>query len=60
LEHKEYMQSKVQNIRESAANKKSALAWKTVNDISGRKLTCKSKLKSTSEANRLNKWQANF
>jgi len=32
-----YIQSKVQDIRESVANKQSALAWKTVNEISGRK-----------------------
>jgi len=46
--------SKVLNICKSAANKrKSALAWKTVNKIRGRKLTFKSKLKAASQAKRL-------
>jgi len=60
LEQTLYIQGKVQNIRESAANKQLALAWEAVKEISGRKSTCKSKLKAASEADRLNKWQAPF
>jgi len=47
--NRQYIQSNAPNIRESAANKQSALAWKTVNEISGRKskLVKASRLKST-------------
>jgi len=48
----------VQNIRESAAKKQSALAWKTINEISHR--NCKSKLQTASEVDKLNKCQAHF
>ena len=55
-----YIQSKIHLISHAAANKQSALAWKTVNEISGRKSANKSKLKANSQSERLNKWQVHF
>ena len=36
-EHKIYIQNKINLINNAAVNKQSALAWKTVNEVSGRK-----------------------
>ena len=40
-----------------SVTKKSAIAWKTVNEISGRKSCNRSKLKGTTEEERLKLWQ---
>ena len=37
LEQTEYLQRKIDNITNAVSNQKSAIAWKTVNEISGRK-----------------------
>ena len=59
-QHVKYIQSEIQLINHAAANKQSALAWKTVNEISGRKSSNKSKLKANSQTERLTKWQYHF
>ena len=48
-EQNDYIENKVEEIQNAATNKKSALAWKTVNEISGRKKTNKAKLKAKNE-----------
>ena len=48
-EQNDYIENKVEEIQNAATNKKSALAWKTVNEISGRKKTNKAKLKAKIE-----------
>ena len=56
----EYLQKKVDTIKDATSNKKSAIAWKTVNEISGRKSTNKAKLKASSQDERLKLWQNHF
>ena len=38
-----YLQSKIDEIKMAVSNKKSAMAWKAVNDVSGRKKSNKAK-----------------
>ena len=45
-EQAEYFQSKIDLIKSSAENKQSANAWKTVNEVSGRKKPTEAKLKA--------------
>ena len=55
-----YIQNKINLIHNAAVNKQAALAWKTVNEVSGRKSSNSSKLKATSQADRLDKWKDHF
>ena len=55
-----YIQNKINLIHNAAVNKQAALAWKTVNEVSGRKSSNSSKLKATSQADRLEKWKDHF
>ena len=59
-EQAKYLQTKIDAIEKAACNKKSAVAWKTVNEISGRKSANSAKLKATSEEERLNLWKKHF
>ena len=45
-EKNDYIENKIEEIQNAATNKKSALDWKTVNEIIGRKKTNKAKLKA--------------
>lgn len=49
----EYLQYKINTIKDSATNNKSATAWKTVNEISRRKNTQQSKVKAKSQEEHL-------
>ena len=44
----------------AATNKKYALAWETINEISGRKKSNKSKLKANNDNERIKLWHKNF
>ena len=59
-EQAEFLQMKIDNIEKASANQKSALAWKTVNEISGRHGANTAKLKATSEEERLKLWKKHF
>jgi hypothetical protein len=59
-EQTDYLQSKIDLITNASSNKQSAVAWKTVNEISGRKSSNKSKLKASSQEDRLNLWKQHF
>ena len=59
-EQTEYLQSKIDEIEKASSNKKSAVAWKTVNEISGRRSANTAKLKATSEEERLKLWKKHF
>ena len=48
-----YFQSKIDEIKMAVSNKKSAMAWKTVNDVSGRKNSNKAKITSISGEERI-------
>ena len=56
----EYIQVQINNIRHSVEDRQSRLAWQTVNEISDRKSTSRSKLKATSQKDRLQKWEDHF
>jgi hypothetical protein len=59
-EQAEYLQSKIDSIEKASTNQKSAIAWKTVNEISGRRGANTAKLKATSEEERLKLWKKHF
>ena len=45
LEQRNYVLNQIDKIAHSAANKQSSIAWQTVNEVSGRETSSKSKLK---------------
>ena len=53
-EQSEYIQSKIDEIQNAVRNKKSAKAWKIVNEVSGRKNSCRSKIKAKNNEEVLN------
>lgn len=59
-EQETYINSKIELIENSAINKQAALAWKTVNEISGRKSSNKAKLKASDQKERIDKWKVHF
>ena len=58
--NQEYVQNKINEIKQAADNKQTALAWKIVNEISGRKSSNRGRLKATSQEDRLDKWKTHF
>ncbi|XP_068691683.1 uncharacterized protein [Montipora foliosa] len=59
-EQKIYLESKISQIRNSVTNKRSAEAWKTVKEITGRKSSNSSKLKAPSQEERIQLWKNHF
>ena len=59
-EQEEYVTRKIEEIEDAISFKKSALAWKTVNEVSGRKKSNKAKLKANSEKERIQLWHIHF
>lgn len=55
-----FLQSKIDNIRNAADNKKSAVAREIVNEIRGKKKPHKSRLKVRNQDEQLNLWQKHF
>ena len=60
VEQTKYLQNKINIISNTASNKKSAEAWKTVNEISGRKSGNRAKLKASSQKERVKLWEKHF
>ena len=56
----DYINSKIKEIEEAVDNKQSAIAWKIVNEISGRKKTNKAKLKAKDQNERIRNWEKHF
>ena len=52
-EQQKYIQDQIDKINNSVINQQSSLAWKTINCISGRKKSPKSKLKAKTQVERL-------
>ena len=48
-----YVQNKISDIQNAMCNKKSALAWKIVNEVSGRNNSNRAKLKANSGKERI-------
>ena len=59
-EQSEYIQSKIDEIQNAVRNQKSAKAWKIVNEVSGRKNSCRSKIKTKNNEERVKLWQKHF
>lgn len=55
-----YLQTQIDTISNAADNKQAALAWKTINDITGRRKTNCSKIKATNQDERIKKWKTQF
>ena len=55
-----YLQSKIDELKMAVSNKKSAMAWKSVNDVSGRKKSNKAKIKAISGEERIIVWHNHF
>ena len=60
FEQTEYLQKKIDHITNAVSNQKSAIAWKTVNEISGRKSCNRAKLKASNQEERVKLWQQHF
>ena len=56
-ERKSYLEGKTSQVRNSATDKRSAEAWKTVNEITGRKSSNSSNLKAASQEERIQLWK---
>ena len=56
-EQSEYIQSKIDELQNAVRNQKSAKAWKIVNEVSGRKNSCRSKIKAKNNEERVKIWQ---
>ena len=54
------MQKQIDDIKTAADNKKSAIEWKIVNKITGRKTTNRSKIKAKDDKERIQKWKKHF
>ena len=55
-----YLQSKIDENKMAVSNKKSAMAWKAVNDVSGRKKSNNDKIKAISGEDRIIVWHNHF
>ena len=59
-EQEEYVTRNIEEIQTAISFKKSALAWKTFNEFSGRKKSTKAKLKDTGEKEHIHIWHDHF
>ena len=59
-EQQKYIQTQIDKINDASANQQSSLAWKIVNNISGRKKSPKSKLKAKTQSERIELWKNHF
>ena len=59
-EQNEYIQLKIDEIKNAVTNKKSALAWKAINEISGRKKSNKARMKAKNDKECILLWHNHF
>ena len=59
-EQTEFIQRKIDQITNAVSNKRSAVAWKSINEISGRKSCNRAKLKASSQEERVKLWKQHF
>ena len=59
-EQTEYIQKRIDKIRDSVEDKQSRIAWQTINEVSRRKNTAKAKLNTANQQERINLWQQHF
>ena len=56
----EFIQNKIDKIRDSVEDRQSRIAWQTINEVSGRKSTAKAKLKAANQKERIKLWKQHF
>ena len=59
-EQAEYIQNQIDKIGDSVEDRKSRIAWQTINEVSRRKSTAKAKLKAESQQERVKLWEQHF
>ena len=59
-EQTEFIQNKIDKIRDSVEDRQSRIAWQTINEVSGRKSTAKAKLKAVNQQERIKLWKQHF
>ena len=59
-EQTEFIQNKIDKIRDSVEDRQSRIAWQTINEVSGRKSTAKAKLKVANQQERIKLWKQHF
>ena len=59
-EQTEFIQNKIDKIRDSVEDRQSRIAWQTINEVSGRKSTAKAKLKAANQQERIKLWKHHF
>ena len=59
-EQTEYIQNQIDKIRDSVEDRKSRIAWQTINEVSKRKSTTKAKLKAANLQERIKLWKQHF
>ena len=59
-EQTEFIQNKIDKIRDSVEDRQSGIAWQTINEVIGRKSTAKAKLKAASQQERIKLWKQHF
>ena len=59
-EQTEFIQNKIDKIRDSVEDRQSRIAWQTINEVSRRKSTAKAKLKAANQQERIKLWKQHF
>ena len=59
-EQTEYIQNQMDKIRDSVEDRQSRIAWQTLNEVSRRKSTVKTKLKAANQQERIKLWKQYF
>ena len=59
-EQTEYIQNQIDKIIDSVEDRQSRIAWQTINEVSRRKSTAKTKLKAASQQERVKLWKQHF
>ena len=59
-EQTEYIQNQIDKIRDSVEDRQSRIAWQRKNEVSRRKSTAKTKLKTTNQQERIHLWKQHF
>ena len=59
-EQTEYIQNRIDKIRDTVEDRQSRIAWQTINEVSSRKSTAKAKLKAANQQERIKLWKQHF
>ena len=59
-EQTEFIQNKIDEIRDLVEDRQSRIAWQTINEVSRRKSTAKAKLKAANQHERIKLWKQHF